>query len=101
MFELHVVVASVVMFNILELIMEIVPNYPTPLSRQRRPPLWDPEVRGRGGGEGGGFAEFTMAARGVADEHPESPLRRRRRADQKGSGRVPRLGSSGSRLERL
>jgi hypothetical protein len=29
MFELHVVVASVVMFNILELIMEIVPNYPT------------------------------------------------------------------------
>jgi hypothetical protein len=29
MFELHVVVASIVMFNILELIMEIVPNYPT------------------------------------------------------------------------
>jgi hypothetical protein len=29
MFELHVVVASVVMFNIIELIMEIVPNYPT------------------------------------------------------------------------
>jgi small-conductance mechanosensitive channel len=28
-FELHVVVASVVMFNILKLIMEIVPNYPT------------------------------------------------------------------------
>jgi hypothetical protein len=30
MFELHVVVAAIVMFNILELIMEIVPNYPTP-----------------------------------------------------------------------
>jgi hypothetical protein len=29
MFELHVVVAAIVMFNILELIMEIVPNYPT------------------------------------------------------------------------
>jgi hypothetical protein len=29
MFELHVIVASVVIFNILELIMEIVPNYPT------------------------------------------------------------------------
>jgi hypothetical protein len=29
MFELHVVIASVVMFNILELIMEIIPNYPT------------------------------------------------------------------------
>jgi hypothetical protein len=29
MFELHVVVAAVVMPNILELIMEIVPNYPT------------------------------------------------------------------------
>jgi hypothetical protein len=29
MFELHMVVAAVVMFNILELIMEIVPNYPT------------------------------------------------------------------------
>jgi hypothetical protein len=29
MFELHVVVAGIVMFNILELIMEIVPNYPT------------------------------------------------------------------------
>jgi hypothetical protein len=29
MFELHVVVAAVVMFNILELIMEIVPNFPT------------------------------------------------------------------------
>jgi hypothetical protein len=29
MFELHVVVASIVMFNILELIMEIVPNSPT------------------------------------------------------------------------
>jgi hypothetical protein len=28
MFELHEVVASVVMFNILELIMKIVPNYP-------------------------------------------------------------------------
>jgi hypothetical protein len=28
MFELHVVVAAVVMLNILELIMEIVPNYP-------------------------------------------------------------------------
>jgi hypothetical protein len=29
MFELHVVVAGIVMFNILELIMEIVPNYST------------------------------------------------------------------------
>jgi hypothetical protein len=29
MFELLVVVADVVMLNILELIMEIVPNYPT------------------------------------------------------------------------
>jgi hypothetical protein len=29
MFELHVVVAAVVMLNILELIMEIVPNYLT------------------------------------------------------------------------
>jgi hypothetical protein len=28
-FELHVVVAGIVMFNILELIMKIVPNYPT------------------------------------------------------------------------
>jgi hypothetical protein len=28
MFELHVVVAGIIMFNILELIMEIVPNYP-------------------------------------------------------------------------
>jgi hypothetical protein len=29
MFELHVVVAGIVMFNILELTMEIMPNYPT------------------------------------------------------------------------
>jgi hypothetical protein len=29
MFELHVIVAGIVMFNIMELIMEIVPNYPT------------------------------------------------------------------------
>jgi hypothetical protein len=29
MFELHVVVAGIVMVNILELTMEIVPNYPT------------------------------------------------------------------------
>jgi hypothetical protein len=29
MFELHVVVASIVMFNILDIIMEIVPTYPT------------------------------------------------------------------------
>jgi hypothetical protein len=29
MFELHVVVAGIVMVNIMELIMEIVPNYPT------------------------------------------------------------------------
>jgi hypothetical protein len=29
MFELHVVVAGIVMFNIMELIMEIVPNSPT------------------------------------------------------------------------
>jgi hypothetical protein len=29
MFELHVLVAVIVMLNILELIMEIVPNYPT------------------------------------------------------------------------
>jgi hypothetical protein len=29
MFKLHVVLATVIMFNILELIMKIVPNYPT------------------------------------------------------------------------
>ena len=29
MFDLHVLVVGFVMFNILELIMEIVPNYPT------------------------------------------------------------------------
>jgi hypothetical protein len=29
MFELHVVVAGIIMFNIMELIMEIVPNFPT------------------------------------------------------------------------
>jgi hypothetical protein len=29
MFELHVIVAGIIMFNILKLIMEIVPNYPT------------------------------------------------------------------------
>jgi hypothetical protein len=29
MFELHVVVVGIVMFNIIELIMKIVPNYPT------------------------------------------------------------------------
>jgi hypothetical protein len=29
MFELHVVVAGIVMFNIIELIMEIMPNAPT------------------------------------------------------------------------
>jgi hypothetical protein len=29
LFELHVIAANVVMFNILELIMEIVPNFPT------------------------------------------------------------------------
>jgi hypothetical protein len=29
MFELHVVVAAVIMSNILELLMEILPNYPT------------------------------------------------------------------------
>jgi hypothetical protein len=29
MFELHVVVAGIVIFNIMELIMEIMPNYPT------------------------------------------------------------------------
>jgi hypothetical protein len=33
MFELHVVVAGIVMFNIIELIIEIVPNYPTICSR--------------------------------------------------------------------
>jgi hypothetical protein len=32
MFELHVVVAGIVMFNIMELIIEIVPNYPTMLT---------------------------------------------------------------------
>jgi hypothetical protein len=31
MFQLHVIVAGIVMLNILELIMEIVPNYPTVL----------------------------------------------------------------------
>jgi hypothetical protein len=30
-FELHVVVAGTIMFNILELIIEIMPNYPTPI----------------------------------------------------------------------
>jgi hypothetical protein len=34
MFELHVVVADIVMFNIMELIMEIVPNYPTSPSKR-------------------------------------------------------------------
>jgi hypothetical protein len=29
MFELHVVLASIVMFNILELTIEIMPNFPT------------------------------------------------------------------------
>jgi hypothetical protein len=29
MFELHVIVAGIVIFNIMELIMKIVPNYPT------------------------------------------------------------------------
>ena len=29
MFEFHMLVVAVVMFNILELIMEIMPNYPT------------------------------------------------------------------------
>jgi hypothetical protein len=29
MFELHVVVVVVIIYNILELLMEIVPNYPT------------------------------------------------------------------------
>jgi hypothetical protein len=29
MFEFHMLVVTVVMLNILELIMEIVPNYPT------------------------------------------------------------------------
>jgi hypothetical protein len=32
MFELHVVVADIVMFNILKLIMKIVPNYPTKIT---------------------------------------------------------------------
>jgi hypothetical protein len=32
MFELHVVVAGIVMFNILKLIMKIMPNYPTVMS---------------------------------------------------------------------
>jgi hypothetical protein len=32
MFEFHMLVVTVVMLNILELIMEIVPNYPTFLS---------------------------------------------------------------------
>jgi hypothetical protein len=36
MFELHVVVAVIVMFNILELTVEIVPNYPT-VRRWREP----------------------------------------------------------------
>jgi hypothetical protein len=36
-FELHVVVPGIVMFNILELIMEIGPNFPTETSD--RPPL--------------------------------------------------------------
>jgi hypothetical protein len=37
MFELHVVVAVIVMFNILELIMEIVPNCPTELASVGKP----------------------------------------------------------------
>jgi hypothetical protein len=36
MFELHVVVAGIVMFNIMELIMEIVPNYPTASSDNKK-----------------------------------------------------------------
>jgi hypothetical protein len=36
MFELHVAVAGIVMFNIMELIMEIVPNYPTEFGKKRR-----------------------------------------------------------------
>jgi hypothetical protein len=32
MFEFHMLVVTVVMLNILELIMEIVPNYPTALT---------------------------------------------------------------------
>jgi hypothetical protein len=36
MFELHVVVAGIVIFNILELIMEIVPNCPTIQKRNCR-----------------------------------------------------------------
>jgi hypothetical protein len=40
MFELHVVVAGIVMFNILELIMEIVPNYPTVTTDQHSMSTW-------------------------------------------------------------
>jgi hypothetical protein len=35
MFELHVIVAGIVMFNIMELTMEIVPNFPTWLSSRQ------------------------------------------------------------------
>jgi hypothetical protein len=47
MFELHVVVAGVVMFNIVELIMEIVPNSLTPGCQSKS------DGR-RGCGDGGG-----------------------------------------------
>jgi hypothetical protein len=45
MFEFHMLVVTVVMLNILELIMEIVPNYPTVSTRRCGPllthwPLW-------------------------------------------------------------
>jgi hypothetical protein len=45
MFELHVVVAGIVMFNILELIMKIVPNYPTEIASRRRRQV--PQARAR------------------------------------------------------
>jgi hypothetical protein len=39
MFELHVVVAAIIMSNILKLLIEIVPNYPTQCIYLERP-MW-------------------------------------------------------------
>jgi hypothetical protein len=60
MFELHVVVAAVVMLNILELIMEIMPNYPT-----------EPSSRFYAGG--GGSHLWTLPRR-RAERHGGSPV---------------------------
>jgi hypothetical protein len=49
MFELHVVVAGIVMVNILELIMEIVPNYPTVVRTTAVAEAWGGVAEARGG----------------------------------------------------